>query len=66
LCNDIYGWWTFVSSFDISAWPTESTLHCMTGTNEILILAQHFNKQLSKSNMNIECKQALCNEWYIF
>jgi hypothetical protein len=36
------------------------------GVSDILTLAQHFNKQLSTSNMNDECKHVFGNEWYAF
>jgi hypothetical protein len=51
----------YTKVFYTFAWSTGSTLEDF-GVNEILPLAQHFIKQLSASNVNDKCKEALCNE----
>jgi hypothetical protein len=54
-----------ITVFGTFAWPTGSTLEDPS-ISEVLTLAEHFNQQLSTPNMNDECKQVLCNEWYEF
>jgi hypothetical protein len=66
--NDFFHQGNFERSttvFYAFTWPTGRRLEDF-GVNEILTLAHHINRQLSTSDTNNECKQALCNERYEF
>jgi hypothetical protein len=51
--------------FDTFTWPTGSALEDY-GVNEVLAVDEHFKKQLSLTNKNEDCMQAVHNEWYEF